>query len=103
MSSKVSPSPRPYQGPSSIIFSKTSSAEVSGGAVKAQEQFSQYSSTCMGKPSVFLADVTCQVQVFIGKSGTKTGTVALESQIFGHNPSDRKRLRKRFFRVVNAA
>src|SRR5262249_12587123 len=48
MSSKVSPSPSAYHGPSSAIRSRTSSAAVSGGAAKRLEQHGQYSSTCMG-------------------------------------------------------
>src|SRR5262245_35847761 len=47
MSSNVSPSPRQKLGPSSVMRSKTSVAEASGGATNRQQQFAQYSLTCM--------------------------------------------------------
>src|SRR5262249_7048394 len=47
MSSKVSPSPSAYQGPSSAMRSSTSPAGVSGSAANEQQQRGQYSSTCM--------------------------------------------------------
>src|SRR5439155_11651858 len=47
MSSKVSPSPSAYHGPSPAMRSSTSAAGVSGSAAKRQEQRRQYNSTCM--------------------------------------------------------
>src|SRR5579871_4316010 len=46
MSSNVSPSPSAYQGPSSVMRSRTSAAGVSGGATKRQAHVGQYSSIC---------------------------------------------------------
>src|SRR5207237_9565758 len=47
MSSNVSPSPRAYEGPSSVMRSITSVAGVSGSAAKQQKQLGQDNSICM--------------------------------------------------------
>src|SRR5216683_615101 len=49
ISSKVSPSPSAYHGPSSAIRSSTSAAGVSGEAANRQQQFGQNNSTCMAR------------------------------------------------------
>src|SRR5438128_1595372 len=87
MSSKVSPSPRPYQGPSSVMRRIISSADVSGGGVNRQEQLSQNSSICMG----LLHDGTCFRKRFCQKQGQyQKPWIELSTKKMG--PNSRKKL-----------